>query len=194
MNYADIKLGTWYPQGGMYSVVDGMVQLATELGVNFQYNCRAKRIETVNHRCKSVYGENAITREETFFDADVIIAAADYHHVESKLLTAEYRTYSEAYWQKRVMAPSCLIYYIGLNKKLKNIRHHNLFFDTDFNVHGKEIYESARWPTDPLFYVCAPSVTDTSVAPPGYENLFLLIPVAAGLNNDIETLRAEYLQ
>ena len=92
------------------------------------------------------------------------------------------------------MAPGCLLYYIGLDKKLDNITHHSLFFDVDFDRHGKEIYSSPQWPTQPLFYVSAPSVTDASVASAGKENLFFLIPVAAGLEKDTEALRDRYFE
>jgi phytoene desaturase len=192
MNYADIKLGTWYPEGGMYAVVEGMYKLAVELGVEFQFNTRVDKMNITAGKCNSLLATGN-TGTQIRYAADVIIACADYHHVESTLLPEASRSYSEAYWQKRVMAPSCLIYYIGLNKKLKGICHHSLFFDTDFTGHGKEIYEDPQWPSDPLFYVCAPSVTDKQVAPDGYENLFLLVPVAAGLNGDTEELRQQYL-
>ena len=92
------------------------------------------------------------------------------------------------------MAPSCLLYYIGLNKKLEGLTHHCLFFDTDFDVHGKEIYKTKTWPVDPLFYVSVSSLTDPTVAPEGCENLVLLIPVATGLEADTEELREQYLQ
>lgn len=188
MNYADIKLGTWYPQGGMYEVVKAMQQLAEELGVQFQFNQDVERLEVNDSTVKKV-----ITRTGEF-EADVVIGAADYHFIENQLLPAQSRSYNEAYWNNRVMAPSCLIYYIGINKKLNNVLHHNLFFDTDFAQHGKEIYATKEWPADPLFYVCAPSVTDHTVAPDGYENLFFLVPVAAGLEGDTEALRDQYLE
>lgn len=194
MNYADIKLGTWYPKTGMYAIADGMFRLAKELGVQFEFNCRVQKLDIENGKCGSVKAINTSTQEQKNFEADVIISGADYHYVETNLVSPQYRSYSEEYWQKRVMAPSCLIYYLGLNKKINKLQHHNLFFDTDFEVHGKEIYEHPQWPTDPLFYVCAPSVTDETVAPPGCENLFLLIPVAAGLQGDTEETRAAYLE
>jgi phytoene desaturase len=112
--------------------------------------------------------------------------------VETTLLPKAYRSYSDTYWDKRVMAPGCILYYVGLNKKLQGLQHHSLFFDTSFEVHGKEIYTTKEWPTDPLFYVSATSVTDPTAAPEGCENLFLLIPVAAGLENDTEELREKY--
>ena len=192
MNYADIKLGTWYPQGGMYNIVNGMYSLAKELGVKFYFNHTVAQIPTDGGLAKKVLVQ--IGNENILFDADVVIANADYHFTESRLLDENDRTYSETYWEKRVMAPSCLLYYIGLNKKLKNVLHHSLFFDTSFAVHGKEIYTTPQWPTEPLFYVSVTSATDDTVAPPGCENLFFLIPVAAGLEGDTEELREKYFE
>lgn len=193
MNYADMCLGTWYPQGGMYQVVDAMYQLAQEQGAKFRFNTPATGIQTGHGRATGVRYTDASGKEGSL-EADVVVGAADYHFIETKLLAPEDRSYSESYWNKRVMAPSCLLYYVGLNKKLPGILHHSLFFDTDFGVHGKEIYRSREWPSDPLFYVCAPSVTDATVAPAGCENLFFLIPVATGLEGDTEELREKYFR
>lgn len=186
MNYADIKLGTWYPEGGMYSVVQGMYNLAQELGVKFHFE---KNITSVNVEGGTVI---SVSAGDEVLSADVIISSADYHFTETRLLPEKYRSYSEEYWDKRVMAPSCLLYYVGLNKRLSGICHHSLFFDVDFDKHGQEIYDRPQWPTEPLFYVSATSVTDDKVAPEGCENLFFLIPVAAGLSGDTEALREEY--
>jgi len=193
MNYADIKLGTWYPQGGMYKVVEGMHSLAKELGVKLLFNMDVSEIKVASGKANTVVA-NDLLSEEYFYEADVVIGAADYHYLEMNLLSKENRTYSKKYWDSRVMAPSCLLYFVGLNRKLKDIQHHSLFFDTDFNKHGKEIYIAGKWPADPLFYVCSPSVTDKTVAPAGHENLFFLIPVAAGLQGDTEELRETYFQ
>lgn len=192
MNYADIKLGTWYPQGGMYSIVEAMYGLAKELGVNFHFNHNALEITTENGLAKKVLA--AHNGETVFFEASVVIANADYHFAETQLLKQKDRQYTEAYWDKRTLAPSCLLYYVGLNKKLKNVLHHSLFFDTSFEAHGDEIYKQPKWPGKPLFYVCAASVTDDSIAPEDCENLFFLIPVAAGLQGDTEELREKYFE
>jgi phytoene desaturase len=197
MNYADIKLGTWYPQGGMYKIVEGMFSVAEELGVKFIFNSNVNEIKVDDGKAKSVSAIKTINHKPStinHYDADVVIGAADYHFIETQLLSEKYRSYSEEYWNKRVMAPSCLLYYVGLNKKLDGILHHSLFFDSDFEIHGKEIYTSKQWPTDPLFYVCTPSATDETVAPAGYENMFFLIPVATGLTGDTEELRAAYFE
>ena len=188
MNYADIKLGTWYPRGGVYSVVEGMYKLALELGVNFQFSENVKQIEVKNNLA------TRIITDKVQYEADVIISGADYHFTEMNLLEDKYRSYSEKYWDKKIMAPSCLMYYVGLNKKLKNVQHHSLFFDVPFDKHAEEIYTTKQWPSDPLFYVSVNSVTDRTVAPPGGEALVFLIPVAAGLENDTEELREKYFQ
>lgn len=196
MNFADIKSGTWYPEKGMYSIVDSMYNLAKELGVKFYFNENVISINTKENYATGVTSEifeNGQTIIKNY-NSDVIISTADYHFVETKLLPANLRSYKESYWNKKVLAPGCLLYYIGLNKKLKNITHHSLFFDVDFEKHGNEIYVSKQWPSEPLFYACTTSVTDKSVASDGCENLFFLIPVAAGLSGDTETLREEYFK
>ena len=185
MNYADISLGTWYPLGGMYKIVEGMAALAESLGVELLYNQKVTQLETESATIKRVHTTTNI------FAADVVVAGADYHHVEKNLLLPTQQSYSDSYWDKRVMAPSSLIFYLGINKKLENLQHHNLFFDEDFEPHAREIYETPSWPTNPLFYVSAPSKTDPSVAPAGCENLFILIPVAPDLE-DVESIREKY--
>ncbi len=191
MNYADIKLGTWYPNGGMYKIVEGLHSLAEELGVKFHFNCDVTEIKVKDGMVSEII-VNCKLPITNSLKADVIISGADYHFTETKLLSEQYRTYTEQYWDNRTMAPSCLLYYVGLNKKLKSVLHHSLFFDTDFEVHGKEIYTDPKWPTEPLFYVSTTSVSDDTVAPDGCENLFFLIPVAAGLEGDTEELREKY--
>lgn len=188
MNYADIKGGTWYPEGGMYSVVKAIHELARELGVKFCFNEKAEQIVIQNDTAKNLVTNKAV------HEADVIISGADYHFTEEKLLAEKYRSYSQSYWQKRIMAPSCLLYFIGLNKKLKNIVHHSLFFDVPFEEHANEIYTYPQWPSNPLFYVSVNSVTDGTVSPAGCDNMVLLVPVSSGLENDDEATREKYFQ
>jgi len=185
MNYADISLGTWYPMGGMHKIVEGMVQLAEEKGVKFLYGQDVQRLEVEEGIATQV-----LTATDRY-KADVVVASADYHHVEKELLPKKYQSYSDGYWEKRVMAPSSLLFYLSVNKRLHHLQHHNLFFDEDFGPHAHEIYTEPKWPNKPLFYVSAPSVTDATVAPAGCENLFVLIPVAPGLQ-DTGEVREKY--
>lgn len=185
MNYADMALGTWYPMGGMHRIVEAMLSLAKEKGVEVLCNEEVERIEVIDHRATAVHSGN------TRYEADVVIAGADYNHVEQNLLPAKYRKYDTKYWESRKMAPSSLLFYLGVNKKLKNLLHHNLFFDEDFDAHAREIYDSPQWPSKPLFYVSVTSKTDPEVAPEGCENLFVLMPVAPGLE-DSEEVRQRY--
>jgi len=185
MNYADIVLGTWYPMGGMYKIVEAMVNVAKAQGVKIKTGEVVSKINVEAGKAVSVIS-NGVT-----YEAEVIIGAADYHHVEQNLLEEKYRNYSESYWKSRKMAPSCLMYYIGLDKKLTGLEHHNLFFDTPFDLHAEEIYDRPQWPTQPLFYSTCASMTDKSVAPEGKENLVLLIPIAVDIE-DTEEIREKY--
>ncbi|MBL6660703.1 MAG: phytoene desaturase [Crocinitomicaceae bacterium] len=184
MNYADIKLGTWYPEGGMHKFIEAFEKIALENNVKFILN---QEVISFEKNEKKVY--KVITNKSSF-ETDIVISGADYQHTDKKLLNGS-ANYSDQYWDKRVMAPSCLLFYVGVNKKLKNIEHHNLFFDESLENHGREIYKNPQWPTSPLFYLCAPSVTDNSVAPVNCENLFFLIPIAPDLE-DTEQNREKY--
>ncbi len=184
MNFADFGLGTWHPQGGMYEIIKAMEALALELGVVIHTESPVEKI--IVERGKAV----GIITKGAQRTADVVLSGADYHHSES-LLNSEYRQYSEAYWGKKIFAPSSLLFYVGFDKKLNNIEHHNLFFDTDFEQHAEEIYDRPQWPKDPLFYVNFPSVTDPSMAPTGCETGFFLVPIATNLE-DTPELRTQY--
>ena len=186
MNYADIVGGTWYPEGGMFSIVKAMQALAQDLGVQFQFGEAAREIIIEKGKAKT------LITDKGRYTADAIISGADYQFTESALLPEAYRTYSPAYWDKKVLAPSCLLYYVGLNKKIDGLLHHNLFFDVPFDKHADQIYTNPKWPEDPLFYLNIPSKTDSSCAPAGCENLMVLIPVASGLTGDTEKLREHY--
>lgn len=187
MNYAGLKLGTWYPEGGFGKVIEAMQKVCEAQGVVFHTNSPISHLQVANGKIEKVgtkYGED-------YYDG--VIASADYHHVEQQLLDEDYRNYSADYWQKRVMAPSSLIFYLGVNLKIEKLKHHTLFFDADLKLHATEIYKDPKWPTKPLFYVCCPSKSDDSVAPDGHENLFILMPLAPGIQ-DTEALRAEYFE
>lgn len=186
MNYADFGLGTWQPENGMYDVVLGMQKLALELGVAIKTSQEVSEIIVVDGEAKGlvVNGMN--------IEADLVLSGADYHHTET-LLPKKYRQYSEDYWEKKTFAPSSLLFFVGFDKKLKNVAHHNLFFDTSFDNHAIEIYDKPQWPKDPLFYANFTSITSNKTAPEGCENGFFLIPIAPGIE-DTEKLRETYFE
>lgn len=188
MNYAGLKLGTWYPMnGGFGKVIESIKEICEKQGASFHFNSPIEKI-IVEENCAKSLIVNGIK-----MDFDAVIASADYHHVEKDLLPDGYKNYNEDYWEKKTFAPSSLIFYIGLSKKIKSISHHTLFFEEDLFQHSVEIYKSPEWPSRPLFYVCCPSQTDETVAPEGHENLFLLMPIAPGLQ-DNENLRKKYFE
>lgn len=184
MNYADIKLGTWYPLGGMVEIPKAMESIIKELGVNIHLSEPVLKINITNGRAQS------ITTGQGEFPTDVLVSSADYHHTENTMIPEAHRSYTKKYWDSRVMAPSSLLFYLGVDKKVDGLEHHNLFFDADFQRHASQIYDAPSWPEDPLFYVCCPSKTDSSVAPDGHENLFILIPLAAGIKDNEEKQEA----
>lgn len=185
MNYADLSLGTWYPMGGMHEIVKAFKSIALEAGVEFRFDSSVEKLNIANGKV------NSLLVNEQQAQTDVCISSADYHFTEQKLLDPSVRNYSGQYWNKRVMAPSSLLFYLGVNKKVEGLLHHNLFFDEDFAKHAKEIYTTPKWPSKPLFYVCCPSKTDKSVAPEGMENVFLLMPLAPGIE-DSNDMREKY--
>lgn len=180
MNYADISLGTWYPMGGMHKFIEAFERIAKENGVKIEVNQEVTGIKSSNSKVTHVLTKNGEV------ETDILVSGADYQHTDDKIL-AEKANYNEKYWDSRTMAPSCLLFYLGIDKKIEGLEHHNLFFDEPFEQHAKEIYKDPTWPSAPLFYASAPSKTDPSVAPEGKENMFLLIPIAPNLKDDEET-------
>ena len=186
MNYGGYVLGTHYPMGGFYSLVSAMKKVAENQGVHFHFNHSIEKIYVENNRAVSIEVNGKI------LEFDSIIASSDYHHTEN-LLDAEYKNYDENYWENRTFAPSSLIFYLGIKERIPNLTHHTLFFENDLDEHIDCIYEEKKWPEKPLFYACCPSKTDPSTAPENCENLFLLMPVATGINDD-ESIREHYLK
>ena len=184
MNYADFGIGTFHPKKGMYQVILAMETLAKSLGVKILTENSIDKIIVDNGIATSIIS-NGVEHK-----SDIVLSGADYHHTET-LLDSQYIQYSENYWEKKTFAPSSLLFYVGFDKKLKNVNHHTLFFDVDFDVHAKDIYDKAKWPDDPLFYASFPSITDASSAPDGKEAGIFLIPLAPGLE-DTEALREHY--
>jgi phytoene desaturase len=186
MNYADFGLGTWQPKNGFFDVVQAMVQIGKELGVTYHNNAAISKIIVEDNTATGIEINNKILK------ADVVLSGADYHHTET-LLPINNRQYSEAYWDKKTFAPSSLLFYVGFDKKLENVCHHNLFFDSDFEKHAVEIYDNPEWPSEPLFYANFTSLTNKETAPEGCENGFFLIPIAPDLE-DTEEVREIYFE
>src|SRR5690606_35006541 len=185
MNYGGYALGTHYPLGGFYQLVLAMKKIAEKQGASFHFNKTVERINTQTDKVKS------LTIDSKNYEFDVVVASSDYHHTET-LLDREYRNYDETYWEKKTFAPSSLIFYLGVNETIPNLKHHTLFFENDLDEHIDCIYKEKKWPEKPLFYACCPSKTDKNVAPLGKENLFLLMPLAIGINDE-EVVREKYL-
>jgi phytoene desaturase len=187
MAYSGIKQGTYYPMGGFNKVIKSMEKICLNLGVEILTEQEVNKINISESKVHSVSTKN------NQFRTDVLLASADYAHVEEKLLEKRYRNYSLKYWTKKSFSPSSLLFYIGVSKKIKNLEHHTLFFDENVEKFSNDIYTHQIWPEKPLFYTCCPSKTEPELAPNGKENLFVLMPIASGLN-DSNSLRDKYFE
>lgn len=188
INYVDMKLGIWYPIGGFGAVARGFEKLATEHGATFRYNAEVAAIETAGNH---VTGVRLVSGEVV--PADLVLANGDYHHLDTALLPEDKRSYTASWWSKRTVAPSAFLLYVGIKGKMPSLAHHNLFVENDWQPHFDAIFNKPGWPDKPSYYVCVPSKTDTSVAPADGENLFILMPVASGIE-DTDAIRAQYAE
>ncbi|HEY0980238.1 MAG TPA: phytoene desaturase family protein [Candidatus Paceibacterota bacterium] len=177
MNYVDFGLGIWYPKGGIVSVPRALESIAKKYGVSVITNAPVEKIIVEGGRAQGVLLANG-----TEHRADIVVSNADIVHTDRVLLGGEYQQYSDRSWNKRTLAPSAFILYLGVSGTLPKARHHNLIFSEHWEESFSQIFGKTKsWPTDPSLYVCAPSKTDSTVAPEGCENLFVLVPIAPGL-------------
>lgn len=183
MSHIDFNMGVYYPMGGIYEIVKALERIGKKHKVTFRCNAPVSKIIVKNSKATGVLLEDGSTIE-----ADIVISNADIHHTETKLLEPGYRTKSERYWKSRTMAPSALIMYLGVRGKIPELTHHNLLFSKDWQRNFREIFDRPRWPKDPSLYICKPSETDRAVAPKNHENVFVLVPIAAGLRYDDKLL------
>ncbi|QIB75026.1 phytoene desaturase [Halogeometricum borinquense] len=180
MSHVDFNMGVYYPDGGLGGVVDGMVSLGEELGVEFH-------VESPVNEIRGREGA-FVTRTEDGreFYSDYVVSDADYRHTEMDLLPEDKRQYDEDYWQSRTYAPSAYLLYLGVEGDVPELEHHTLVLPTDWDDHFEKIFDDPAWPDDPAYYLCVPSKTDDTVAPEGHSNLFVLVPIAAGLDDTPE--------
>ncbi len=173
--YVDLVQGTFYPMGGIIKVVEALMNLCKENGVDIYTNSSVTKLEVENGIITAVK-----TSSKTLY-ADFVISCADYHFTETQLLKQQWQSYPTSYWEKTIFSPSAFVVYIGLSKKLKNTAHHNLYFSSNWNAHFSSLFKTKTLPEDPSYYVSCPSITDSSVAPAGCENLFLAAQIPSGI-------------
>lgn len=185
MSHVDFNMGVWYPEGGIAGVVDAISDLASELGVTTTLDTEISEItrQRDGFRLEAVDGER--------FHPDIVVSDADYAHTEQDLLSSPERQYDAEYWDERTYAPSAFLMYLGVEGDVESLSHHTLVLPTDWDYHFDQIFDDPAWPDDPAYYLCVPSKTDDTVAPDGHSALFVLVPIAAGLQ-DTTDIREEY--
>lgn len=186
MSYIDFMQGVFYPKGGMFEIVKSLITLAKENHVKILTNTAVTKIDVDKNG-----NATGVRVGKKVIEADIVISNADLPFTEMSLLDEGYRSYPKKYWDKKTIAPSAFLIYLGIKGRVKNIKHHNLLFASDWTKHFDEIFTNPSWPNDPSMYICAPSKTDQSVAPKDHENIFILVPVASGLV-DSEKMRQKY--
>ncbi|ELZ13693.1 phytoene desaturase [Halovivax asiaticus JCM 14624] len=174
MSHVDFGLGVHYPDGGMGAVVDALVELGTELGVDYRTGFEVSAIDGGR-------GSFTVHDHADSIEADLVVSDADYAHTEQQLLAVDDRQYDAEYWHERTYAPSAFLCYLGVEGDLDELAHHSLVLPTAWDGHFQQIFDQPAWPDDPAYYLCAPSKTDDTVAPDGHSSCFLLVPIAPGL-------------
>jgi len=180
MSHVDFNLGVYHPTGGIASVVDGIAELATELGVDIETGCEVTGLDPGGDGI-------GVTARGGRKQADTVVANANPYHVGRDLLPEGRREYDDDYWDSRTYAPSAFLMYLGVEGDAEPLEHHTLVLPTDWDAHFEAIFEDPAWPEDPAYYVNVPSRTDPTMAPEGHEAVVVLVPIAAGLSDDEAT-------
>ena len=174
MSALDFREGVFYPMGGLYTIIERLEALGKELGVAYHYGSPVKRIVVNGKKATGIILENGKQ-----INADIVISNADLHFTETKLLEPHHRSYPASYWNKKEAGPSALLMYLGVKGSLPQLEHHNLFFVDDWKKNFDDIFTNKKLPSPASIYICKPSATDTTVAPKGHENVFVLVPLPA---------------
>jgi len=177
MSALDFKEGVYYPRGTMYTIVERLVKLGENLGVTYHYNSSVKRIVVSSGHATGIELEGGEKVE-----ADSIISNADLHFTETKLLTLNEQTYPESYWKKQEASPSALLLYLGVKGSIPEFEHHTLLFVEDWKANFDAIYKTKTTPETASLYISKTSQSDSGTAPKGHENIFVLVPLPAGID------------
>jgi len=182
MSHVDFNQWVFYPQWGIHQIPRALHQIALDEWVQFQFNAEVEKIMVEDKKVTWVL----IDAKEV--KADIIISNADMRHTETQLLEVSQQTYPASYWDKQVISPSGFILYLWVDGELPQLKHHTLVFSDDWRWGFDQIFKDPQRPSDPNYYICNPSKTDSNVAPEGKENLFVLVPIAPWLDSTPESL------
>ena len=183
MTHVDMNVGVFYPMGGFYTLIEAIENLAKKHGATVNTNSKVTKIATEKGKATGVYVG------EVFYPADVVVGNADLHHIETSLLNPEDQTLPAKWWENKVPGPSAMLLYLGVKGRVPQLDHHTLLYTEDWAKNFEEVFRTpeqkaktgatSKIPSPASLYICTPSVTDSSVAPEGYENIFVLVPIAA---------------
>jgi phytoene desaturase len=169
MPYTELEHGVWYPQGGMYSIVDALMRLAHEAGVEFAFDTTVEQIIVNGNDV-----EGLILEHGEKFKADVVLANADLPYVYQSLLPKNDQTKK---LQRKHYSCSVISFFWGVDKPYKMLGPHTLFLADDYRANFDAIINDLDLPANPSLYVHAPTRLDPSMAPAGEETLIAVVPV-----------------
>ncbi len=181
ITYADFVGGMHYPAGGIYTIVEDMVKLAQEMGVELRTSSPVAEILIRDGRAVGVQLESGER-----INADIVVSNADLPYTYKKLIPAQYRRdYTDEKLDKLEYACSGYLLFLGVDKTYTHLRHQALFFSEDYRANLDAIYKTKTLPADPSFHLNVPTVTDPTLAPPGHTLLYVLAPMP-NLDSDID--------
>lgn len=161
--------GVWYPEGGIRAVPRALLRLAEELNVQLRPRTRVSRIL---HDEKRVSGVETEEGERVALRA--VVSNMDSVRTHRELLDGRPQ---KSFLRRRRYEPACsgVVLYLGLEKRYDHLGHHNFVFSRDTEEEYETLYGKGEPAPDPTCYVCAPSVSEPEVAPPGGEALYILV-------------------
>ncbi|MFC6720573.1 phytoene desaturase family protein [Natrialbaceae archaeon GCM10025896] len=174
MSHVDFELGVYYPQGGMYAVVEAIAAVARDAGAEIQTETEVTGLQPVPDGVTVQTATATVTH-------DRVVCNAPAAHVERELLGPEMHDRDEGYWTDRTYAPSAYMLYLGVEGDLPELEHHTLVLPPEWDDHFESIFETQQWPAEPSYYVNVPSKTDPTAVPSGHETVVVLVPIAPGL-------------
>jgi phytoene desaturase len=169
MPYTELAHGVWYPKGGMYQVVEALMSLAFEAGVEFSFNTAVKQIDVDGKRTRGVVVENG-----QFIRADTVLANADLPYVYQNLLPRDGQVKKLA--RKRYSC-SVISFFWGVDKLYEELAPHTLFLADDYRENFDSIIRDLSLPANPSLYVHAPARLDPDMAPDGQDTIIAIVPV-----------------
>jgi phytoene desaturase len=173
ITYADMAFGMWYPAGGIYAIIEDMMEIAGTSGISIKTNSPVTKIDVSNGKVRGIHLKN-----DDFYPCDIVVSNADLPYTYRELLPPEYGRSKARVLQKKSYACSGYLLYLGIDRVFPDLQHQSLYFADDYRANMDEIFVSMKVPESPSFHLNIPTQTNPDLAPPGHSIFYILAPVA----------------